>query len=288
MKLQFEKVPLNEKSFLLKEEWLPAFAIPWHNHPEFELTLLAKGTGKKFIGNHISEFTDGELVFIGPWLPHLWRSYETEIADKTEINAHQIVIQFAENFLGNDFFERPEMGHIKRLFQKAAMGMSIKGRTKDEISGMLHNLSQMNDFDKIMTILKSLDLMARSEEMELLSSPGFGESFNESDAERMNLVYKYIIENFRHEIYLDDVAKIAHLTPQAFSRYFKSRSKKTFTDVLNEVRIGHACKLILERNLSISQIADSCGFRNLSNFNRTFKLITQTTPVAYVKEYLSK
>ena len=283
MKIIFEKVPISKTSFLFKQEFFPHFDIPWHNHPEFELALLVEGEGKKIVGDNISYFKMGDLSLIGPWLPHLWRSHETSPQYAGEVE--QIIIQFSENFLGEDFFEKPEFIRIKNLLHRAGQGLLILGKTKAAVSEEMKQMIEANDFEKVLMLLKILDTLARSEETLGLSTPGFVNSYNVADSERMNAIYKFLLENFKKTVYLQDIAEIAHLTPPSFSRYFKSRTKKAFSQVLNEVRIGHACKLLLEQNLTVSQIADECGFSNLSNFNRSFKIITKISPVKYVDQY---
>ncbi|HEX8547289.1 MAG TPA: AraC family transcriptional regulator [Cytophagaceae bacterium] len=284
MKLIFEKVPLVKSSFLFKEEFFPFFDIPWHNHPEYEIALLVKGKGKKIIGDNISDFADGDLIMVGPWLPHLWQSYERSYNQE---GAHQLIIQFSEDFLGESFFERPEFIQIKKVFTKAARGLNITGNTKKEASSLIYEMIEQTPLNRVLTLIKILDILGHTNDIDCISNPGYLGIINDSDYKRMDKIYKYMLENFKKPIYLNDVAEIAHLTPPSFSRYFKIRTKKTFSNVLNEIRIGYATSLLMDTDLPINQIAYNCGFDNHSNFNQTFRKITGITPSMYLKLHKS-
>ena len=174
---------------------------------------------------------------------------------------------------------------IKNLLEESSRGLQIMGNAYEEISTIILEMKKMNNFERILALLNILNRMALADQKIILSGPTFSLKINSEDSERMNSVYKFIIGNFQKDIYLEDAAKVAHLTPSSFARYFKSRTKKTFSTVLNEIRIGHACKLILEKNSPISIIAEESGFQNISNFNRTFKSITGVNPLQYQKTY---
>ncbi|MDX2191188.1 MAG: AraC family transcriptional regulator [Bacteroidota bacterium] len=281
MKLQFEKVPLNNSSLLIKEETFEYFDIPLHNHPEIELSVILEGEGQKIIGNKVSNIETEDLIMTGPWLPHLWKSTSIK---KSNV-CRQIVIQFLPEFLGKDFIEKQELIAVKRLFQKTNQGIVINGSTKKNVVKLMKEMLQKSDLDRIILLLQILNLIAQSDEYETQSTAGYNFGHNTEDEQRMKEVFTYLLENFKKEIYLDDIAQKVHLTPQAFSRYFKHKTKKTFSSVLSEIRIGHACQLLLAKELSISQISDECGFYNLSNFNRTFKMVTNFSPTMYVSNF---
>ena len=280
MKLQFEKVPLHNSSFLFKEEYFNYFDIPWHNHPEFELAVILEGEGKKFIGNSISNIECGDVIFTGPWLPHLWKSSDKSSDKKA---SHQIIIQFLPDFLGEDLFNRHEFMAIGKLFQKAVSGMLIIGKTRETIVQRMIEMTHQTDFERVINLLEILHILSQSSDLVTQSTPGFYYGHNEADASRMAIVYNYLLENYQQEIYLENIAQMVHLTAPAFSRYFKMKTKKTFSHVLNEIRIGQACQLLLLNNFSVSHIADHCGYYNLSNFNRAFKIIVKMTPSEYLK-----
>lgn len=281
-----QKSPISENhAFEVKYLAAPHFDPNWHFHSEFQLFLVVKGTGTRFIGDHVSPFKKGDLVFTGPNLPHLWRSdLEYFQADK-DLITEGIVIYFPEDFLGKDFLYKNEMFKIKHLFQKAQRGMEIKGETAGKAIEVIHNLIKVEDFDRILTFLSLLNILASSSDYKLLASEGYTNSLKENETDRMNLVHAYVMKNFREKISLNEVAAIANMSPSSFSRYFKIHANKTFSDFLAEIRIGYSCKLLISQKVDIAQVCYDSGFNTLSNFNRQFKALTHYNPLEYRKKY---
>lgn len=284
MKLYRENIVYPSRIVVVKEEHFPFNEFPLHYHPEYELILILKGSGKKFVGDAISEFNDGDLSFFGPNLPHTF--YNKHLSSDRDI--HQIVVQFYEDFLGAGFFDKRPFKLIKALFSRSVLGCSFTGNTLQAVSRKIKGLLEMDETEIIIQLLSILDILSKSSEYTLLSSIGFSNDFDPKESERMSAVYEYILHHFREDIPLSDIASQACLSPQAFCRYFKKYTRKTFSEFLIEVRIGHACRLLQERSLSISQISLDAGFNNVSYFNRKFKSITRKTPVEYQKAFTKK
>lgn len=282
VKPKFEKVPFVSSSFLIKEEIFTSFDVPWHIHPEFELIYIQSGQGKKHIGNIIDDLEKEELMLIGPNLPHYWYgNRSTESNTKEEIS--QIVIQFSIDFLGKDFFELPPFVKILQLLKRAYLGLCFQGETRTLAGQKMQSILQMNGFEQTIELLNLLNRLSVSQEFKSISCIGFGEIMNEVDSSRMNKIYQYIMDHFMEQVSLNQIATFSNMTPQAFCKYFKIRTKKTFSCFLNEVRISYACRLLMENNLSVLQICYESGFNNLSNFNRQFKRINKMTPIEYKK-----
>lgn len=289
MKAALQKSPISENSaFEVKHLTAPHFDPNWHFHPEFQLFLVIKGTGTRFIGDHVSPFEEGDLVFTGPNLPHVWQSDHEYFKDNNEFITEGIVIYFPENFLGKDLLHKNEMYRIKQLFQKAQRGMELSGATANQMKELMHNILAINDFDRVLTLLNLLNMMANTSEYKLLASEGYSNSMKETETDRMNRVHTYVMKNFREKISLDEVAAIANMSPSSFSRYFKVHANKTFSDFLTEIRIGYSCKLLTNQKMSVSQICYDSGFNTLSNFNRQFKEVTHYNPLEYRKKYTSE
>lgn len=285
MKPILEKLTLEPKySFVVQSDHLPYYPTPWHYHPEYELVLVVKSTGQRIVGDNIENFSDGDMVLIGPNLPHVYNNDSQYYEGRKELVAEAIVIHFTEASLGKSFFDLPEMTFIKRLFKKAHRGLKIMGETKEEIAHIMHEMLSTNGPSRIIGLVTILEKLAASSEYRLLSSPGFSPKNNSPGAERITRVHEYIMMNFKKDISLEDVAEIANMVPNSFCRLFKSRTRKTFSTFLNEIRIGYACKLISEDKQSIAEICFSSGFNNLSNFNRQFKRIMQKSPLQYRKD----
>ena len=282
MKPRHEKLTLEPKfSFVLQKDVYPYYPTPWHYHPEFELVLVVKSTGRRTVGDHEENFSDGDLVFLGPNMPHAFQNDPIYYQGNFSLTAEAIVIQFREDFLGKDFFNLPEMIPVTQLFDRAKFGIKILGNTRDQVAEMMHAMLKSSGTGRIIQLLAILETLSISEELQLLANPGFVQQYAVSGNDRITKVHKYIMTNFRRNISLQDVAEVANMSVTSFCRFFKACTRKSFSLFLNEIRIGYACKLLLEEGHNISQVCYECGFNNMSNFNRQFKKITGKSPLQY-------
>lgn len=261
----------------------------WHFHDEFELTHIIKSEGTRFVGNSVEPFYRGDLVFLGKNLPHTWRNHN-EYKDNPTIDAAVAhVIHFHEHFLGDQFFNAPELAQIKTLLDNSTRGLKIHGATRQLILALMNELHSSEGMKRLMLMLEILTTLSQSDEVTLLASELYLGNTQGEDCNRFNNVYQYIINNFKEDVKLDDVAGIAHMTPTSFSRYFKNRMRKSFSEFMIDLKIGYACKLLMQNDeMSVSQICYECGFRNISNFNKHFKRTVQRTPKAYRNQFLIK
>lgn len=282
-----QKSPISpDRAFECRYLRAPYFDPNWHFHSEYQLFIVLKGTGTRFIGDHVEPFRAGDLVLTGPNLPHLWRSDPEYFEGDEQRWTEGIVIYFPEDFFGNLFLQKLEMVQVRQLLTRAESGISFQGRTARKVKSMMSQLLNKKDFDSIHQLLNILQLLAKTEEYNLLANPGYSNSLKESDTERMNKVHAYVMKNFREKITLEDVAALANMTPSSFSRYFKTHANKTFSEFLTSIRIGYSCKLLLEKKMKITQACYDSGFNTLSNFNRQFKAFTQCSPLAYRNRFL--
>ncbi|MEX2594931.1 MAG: AraC family transcriptional regulator [Anditalea sp.] len=282
MKPRHEKLTLEPKySFILQKDVYPFYPTPWHYHPEFELVLVVKSTGRRTVGDHEERFSDGDLVFLGPNMPHSFQNDPIYYQGKTSLTAEAIVIHFREDFLGRDFFNLPEMIAVNQLFDKAKFGLKILGNTRQNIAGIMHEMKDMSGHRRIIQLLSILEILSLSEEYQLLANPGFVQQYAVSGNDRITVVHKYIMANFKKDIALAEVAEVANMSITSFCRFFKACTRKNFSHFLNEIRIGYACKLLLEKEHNISRVCYESGFNNMSNFNRQFKKITNKSPLQY-------
>lgn len=281
-------------SFVVKDLIEPHFDPNWHFHPHYQLFLVEEGTGTRFIGDSIRPFAPGDLVMIGPDLPHLWRSDQPYFLPDSGLRTHGLVVYFTDDCLGADFFNKPEMHRIRQLLDSSRQGLTWVGETHDQTVNALRQLVvQAPTFRRVLNFLALLDDLAHATDAQVITSANYTNPMKPADADegsassqayrRMQAVHTYVLTHFHETIKLDTVADIAGLTPSAFCRYFKVRTNKTFVDFVTEVRIGHACKLLMNSDLSISQIGYESGFRTMSNFNRQFRDVTGQTPSQYVK-----
>lgn len=285
MKAYFEQVPIcADSSFLVREFNVPFFEAPLHFHPVFELTLICEGTGKRFIGDHIEDFEVGDLVLIGPDLPHFYRCSNAYYRNDPELRAKAIIIQFDPDFLGKDFFSITEMKRVSTLFSNAMRGMSFHGPTVLEITACMHRIKHSEGVERLIQLLNILNLLSKCEEYVLLSRHHIV-GYNPKDTVRMNRIYQYVMDKYTDVINLREIAAYANMSEAAFCRYFKKKTRKTFTTFINELRISRATKLVVEGDLNICEICYRCGFENLSNFNRQFKIVTGFSPLKYKRQF---
>lgn len=285
MKPHFHRVPVkSQNSFSIRHEKESSFGTVWHYHPELELHYLIKGKGVRFVGDNISNFSDGELILLGENLPHTWRM-EEGIADP---EAEVIIIHFLPDCLGSDLLHLPEAYMIPKLYEKAKRGLIIHGEAKKQIVALMHASVNAVNLDRLIALLSILKILAEAKETENITSGHAFYKSNDSETLRLNKVYSYTLSNYRNDISLQDVAAIANLGITSFCRYFKLMTRKTYNDFLVEIRISHACRFLIEDRLATEIICFECGFNNISNFYRHFKKITDMTPLEYKRKYLYK
>lgn len=267
-------------SVLVKKhtEFLKTNKASWHFHPELELVYVNKGQGKRHIGNHFSYFNNSQLLLIGPNLPH------NGFTDRLTTNGFETLIQFKEDFLGKDFFELPEMKKIKELFELSKKGILFGSETKIKIGYKIEKLVEKKGFKKLLVFLEILNILSKTSDYTILNVDGYAVETELQDSSKLDIIYKYINNNFKDHISLDQIANVANMTVPAFCRYFKKVTGKTFTKLVNEYRVVHATKLLSESTMSITNISFECGFNNFSHFNKLFKEITGKNASGYRKE----
>ncbi|WP_075352697.1 AraC family transcriptional regulator [Algoriphagus marinus] len=283
--VQKSRIPAG-KAFVIKELIAPYFDVNWHFHSEYQLFVVLKGEGTRFIGDHIQRFQAGDMVLTGPNLPHLWRSDQIYFQDQPDLETHGIVIYFPDHFLNNAVFDLEEFGLIGQLLQTSASGVGIVGETQKILINRMKNLLKKEGVGSIIQLLEILEIIAKSTDCQLIADPTYVNLHKESEGDRMGLVYELVMKRYTNKITLKEAADLCNLSESAFSRYFKSRANQSFSDFLSQVRIHQACKLLQEDKLNISQICFECGFFTLSNFNRQFKERMGKTPLEYRNEFL--
>jgi len=283
MKLHLlDRSSLNDCSFTIRNNKYPYFLKVWHFHPEIELVYIKNSRGTRFIGDSIEKFEEGEIVLIGENLPHMWLNNEEYFKKSSKLVAKAVAAHFKNDFLGAGFFDVPEMKHISKLFERAKFGIKFLNVDK-HIYTKIDQMISLGGFEKTMTLINVLSLLAKHNDYKLLASQGSINSFKHIDNENMVKTFEYVYENFTDTIYLADVANVINMNPASFSRFFKRVNRKTFSNFLNEVRIGFACKLMMEKSKDITSICFESGFNNLSNFNRQFKKMKGMSPSEYIK-----
>ena len=281
-----EKTLNPDELFLFKDLISPHFNPNWHFHPELQISFIVRGKGTRFIADHVETFEEEDLVLTGPNVPHLWRNDEAYFNQNNNLSTRGLVIYFNSELLHNALLQKNEFYHINKLIKNSARGIEFYGETKKEIKGLLLKMEKVKGFKGILILLEIIDVLANSKNYSLLASPAYTNVLKADDTNKMSLVYEYVMTNFKSKIALEDISNMLNMTTTSFCKYFKPRANKTFTRFVNEIRIGHARKLLLQDNLNISEIGYECGFSTLSNFNKQFKSIANMPPHEYRKLFL--
>jgi AraC-like DNA-binding protein len=285
MKPTFEQI--NEtaaSSFVWRQYSKPRFDAPFHFHPELELTLILQGSGRRLVGRQVSNFGAGDLVLLGPNLPHVWLNGET--TSTAEAVSEAVVIQFKENFVGEQFWAMPEMVAIQSLLRRAKSGLSIKGKTRDWAAQKMSVGPHLSPFEKLLHLMELLHYIAVSDETEPIDLHFSMYAPSSAETERFQKVYAYLMEHYREAISLDTIAAVANLSPSSFCRFFKKTARMTFVDALTEFRVKHAAQLLSSTEKPIADICFESGFGNVSYFNTEFKKSLGQSPMQYRKAHL--
>ena len=260
------------------------FRVPFHYHPELELTFILEGVGKRYVGNNMSGFQKNDLVLLGSNLPHCWKLSPSQTGKPASI-----VIQFSYNFLGEYFFETPGMLQIKKLLKKSESGIYFNGKTVQLIHDAMNKvINEKNRFRKLMILMEILNRLSRSKDYKLLNENNIIPAQSDYNRERINKVHAYIFENFQDEISLDKAARLVNMTPNAFCKYFKNATRKTFIERVIDFRINYATQLLTETDKTIADVCFESGFRDMSHFYKMFTSRMNTSPMNYRKKFLQE
>ncbi len=280
MKPIFLKIESNN-TYTIREQLVAYVSSKYYYHPQVELVYFEKSDGMCIIGDKVHMIKEGDIFLLGSNLPHLFKNDEKYLDKKLKVRI--IVLHFLPEFWGKEFLDLPDMKSVKVLLKKAERGLQIEGSSHSKVGALMKEMLKCSGTDRIIQLLQTLSLIAKSKDNKTIRPIGFQPQLDIENEERINDVYSYTLQHFQSKINTKEIAAIAHLSEHSFCRYFKNKTGKTYTNFLHEIRIKHACKLLSESKLSISQIINECGFINYANFFRYFKLITGKTPAEYQK-----
>lgn len=267
-------VVLRGRFLVAKRRKDPAFAFFWHHHDEYELTLMVRSRGRRFVGDHIGTYQPGDMAFVGPRLPHCWVS-----APETKGQTHDaIVVQFSPSLLGPGRLEDPDLGAVWRLFKRSRYGLHVLRDTRTEIAARLVRLLDLPPLGQLGELLLILERLARSRDLAPLSARAFVPEAPAEQEHPASRICRYINDHALGPIRFEEVARLAAMSPASFSRFFNRATGRTFLSYVTELRIAHACRLLMETERSIADVANASGFSNLSNFNRRFLALKQMRP----------
>ena len=282
MEIIYEKIFVSHNySFITRKLQLASNTTKIHSHRNFELNYIASGSGKRIVGNSISGYAKGDLVLLGPNIPHCWDNLEAE----QDTIAECIVTHFNENIISSDFFNIPELEQVVALLKNASNGIWFKGKKTEKVGQTLKKMVALKGLERYIELLKVFQLLLEIEERENLALPSVLTNSFETDQDQINKIYEYVFNNIQTGIKLKEASALVFKEPGSFCRYFKKKTNQTFMDYVKNVRIGMAAKLLAETDKQITQICYECGYNNLANFNHYFRVIMKKTPSEYRKEF---
>lgn len=278
MKVLPFQIPKPENNALIFQEDIAyEFYNKLHQHDEIQISFIVKGEGTLIVGDTINSYQKGNLLVFGNNLPHVFKNIEN-----FKEKSHMITLFFTKESFGNHFFDLEEFAEIQLFFNKAKHGLKISSNNNlEKIFLSLKKATKLERFIKLLKILKNITVL----EYESLSSFLYEKKYTVIEGKRMRDIFDFTMQNYKKNITLDDISEVAVMTKNAFCKYFKKRTNKTYFQFLNELRIEHACKLMISNSeFSLAEIAYNSGFNNISNFNRQFKNIKKTNPSNYKRK----
>ncbi len=272
-----EDAPITEKDcFYIVERHKSEFLFPLHTHEVCELNFIEGGRGvTRVVGDSIEEIGDYELTLItGNGLEHAWKQ-----GNCTNPDVREITIQFPSDLLGEGLLDRNQFASIRKMFEKAQMGLNFSMTAIMSVYAQLSTLSSMTDrFEQFLSLLKILYVLSADENARTLASTSFARTEENKESRRVTKIKEYISTHYHEELRLDDLASMVGMAPTAFSRFFRQHTSRTLSDYITDIRLGNAARMLVDTTTGISEIAYACGFSNISNFNRTFKARRGYTP----------
>jgi len=272
---------IDEKRIWIKKTQKAYFDHPFHFHPLCELTWIEKGYGKLILGDHVGNFSEGDLILNNARLPHLFKCDPAFYNKNQTLSTKAVTIYFPHALILKMTDDAECISLYKSALDKAERGLRFYGETKKKAIGLIKKAADTNGLERLGYFLQIIHIIDSSKEFEYLASVGYTNSHNEQDMDRFDKVYQFLLQNFNRNIEVNEVASICYMTPNSFCRYFKTKTQKTFTRFLNELRIGHACKLLQNEDVSVLNICYESGYNSPVNFFKFFKLITHKTPLQY-------
>jgi len=285
---RFIKITFPEnKPFDIVKVTRPYFVVPWHFHPEIEIMMVTSGTGTRFVGDSIESFEPVDLVMLGPNLAHVWKNNATHFKGNPHL-AEAFYIVFKEDSFGSGFFDMPEMDKLNDLLLRSQKGIRFGQETIKAVQDKMQEAYQQDGVEQFLTLLTILNTLAESQDYTYLCSEKYKQKVDATDLHRLDSVLDYLMINFRNDVKLEDVASVANMSQNAFCRYFKDRTNKTVMQFLNEIRIEHAHRMLMETQYNVDQISAESGFKNVSNFYQQFQKITGRSPLKFRKDHKEK
>ncbi len=280
-------VPDPEYSFIIRKDRGESMRNNWHYHPEYELLYIKRSTGIWLVGDYIGHFQSGDIILLGPDLPHSFRHDYKYLMERDAEPGEAIVALFVKELFGSAFLNLPETKGIRHILTLAGKGLKITGKTMETVAGIMERVLYESPGGKLISLLHILQAIAEGNEYEILASNGFTYESDKIDNARINAIFEYTFNNYQNQVTIEEVAALVNIGKHSFCRYFKEKTKKTFIQFLTEVRIGKACRLLIEEDMNAAEVCYSCGYNSISHFNHQFKVIKNKSPLEFKRDYIN-
>lgn len=269
------------KPLIVREFDYDHFSYPWHYHSEYEIIYIKESSGQRFIADHIGTFKAGDLLLLGPNLPHYLKNEVAYYQKGSQLRVRGVIIQFERRFMSHSIENYAELLPVRKMLEMSCLGLSFSPSSINPLASLIEHLPQITEIDRIAAVLNLLVRLSQLSGFQQLGSPGFSNALDFFEGTRMEKVQNYLLHHYTEEVTLDKVASIAAMNTTAFCRYFKEKSGKTLTEYIMTLRMGFACRLLLSNTQTVGQISMECGFNSITHFNRVFKRHTGFTPSEY-------
>jgi len=284
--LQFTIPVADDRAVIVQEDIMPRFYPHLHRHKEAQLIWIKEGEGTLLVDNQMHPFKKDDIFLIGVNQPHLFKSNPEYFVEENDLKINALMIFFDPNGKFQSFLDLPEMQLIKAYLNFAKGGLKLPVAHADLISEQMMRVQLAKNQSLMIQFIQLLDMLAQLQSTSAALVASGPSLFSESEGIRIGHIYNFLMQHYDRNITLVDVAEEAHMTPQAFCRYFKKHTRQTFVSFLNEIRVNEACKKLTSGNYeNISIVAYNCGFNSLTNFNRVFKTIMKIAPKTYLESY---
>jgi len=249
MKVVAFNVPkVKREAFRFQEDSGSHFYDQLHQHAEIQIMLILQGEGTLIAGDYVGRFGPGDLYVIGSGQPHVFRSDKTYYHLKSKLNVKAFSIYFNEKYWGDSFWQLEEMKAVRKFSFRASRGLQVKGKHKVEIADDIHRLRKTQGIGKLILFLSMLKKFGEAKDIKPLAVSGMANGFNPEEGKRMNAILSFTFRESHRKIYIREAAGIANLSVEAFCRYFKVHTQKTYTTFLHELRVSNACQLLMNKD----------------------------------------
>jgi AraC-like DNA-binding protein len=280
-------VPAPESSFVVRKDVGRKMKNNWHYHAECELLFIKRSRGIWLVGDYKDTFESGDVILLGSGIPHSFRHENKYITEDESEQGEALVTLFSPEIFGEYFLSLPESKEIKNLLELSKRGLKMKGTTMKNIGFIMEEIVQAEKGRKLLHLLNILQLIAEKNEYEILATEGYSCQIEKINNDRLNLIIEFTYDNYHKQVTIDEIATLVNMSVPSFCRFFKEKTKKTYIQFLMEVRIGQACKLLIEDEMHSAEVGYTCGYNSISHFNHQFKIIKNKSPLEFKRSYLN-